>query len=256
MKNLGAKLKSAREAMQLSLRDVADATRLRIPVIEKMEDGSFDYDLQDIYKRGFLRIYAAFLKLNVDDVMREYNTALAMRPAEDARKRFVPAADDEPAQATKFDDPEDASEEAPDMSGKYIKLGGALVLAVLAIIVVVMIASSLTKSQPQGDLQTAAAQQQPAPQAAAPKISEVAVSPAKMKISAYGETYITVSKAANHGDVLFTGTLKEGASREFNLDEPLFVRVTDASKIKITRGDSVIYDKSRKGILGFNVTPR
>ena len=77
-----------------------------------------------------------------------------------------------------------------------------------------------------------------------------------MKISAYGETYITVSKAANHGDVLFTGTLKEGASREFNLDEPLFVRVTDASKIKITRGDSVIYDKSRKGILGFNVTPR
>ena len=56
MKNLGAKLKAAREAMQLSLRDVADATRLRIPVLEKMEDGSFDYKLQDIYKRGFLRI--------------------------------------------------------------------------------------------------------------------------------------------------------------------------------------------------------
>ena len=97
MKNLGAKLKSAREAMQLSLRDVADVTRLRIPVIEKMEDGTFDYDLQDIYKRGFLRIYAAFLKLDVDAVMREYNTALAMKPSEEARKRFAPAAEEEPA---------------------------------------------------------------------------------------------------------------------------------------------------------------
>ena len=99
MKNLGAKLKAAREAMQLSLRDVADATRLRINVLEKMEDGSFDYDLQDVYKRGFLRIYAAFLKLNVDDIMRQYNTAVAMR-SESGRRRLV--VESEPEQETKF----------------------------------------------------------------------------------------------------------------------------------------------------------
>ena len=61
MKNLGEKLTEARNAMGLSVRDVADQTRLRIDDIEKMESGEFNINLPEIYRRGFLKIYAAFL---------------------------------------------------------------------------------------------------------------------------------------------------------------------------------------------------
>ncbi len=246
MKNLGSKLKAAREAMQLSLKDVADATRLKATVLEKMENGSFDFKLQDIYKRGFLRIYAAFLKLNVDDVMREYNTAMAMMPEEPRKKipAFVQA--EEPVQATTFDEPSSEEQESDiDITSKYIKLGGAFVLAILAIIVVVMIVSSLTKSD-----------STPEQSVSSEAVSQVEVKPVVLAITAEADTYITVTKKANHNDVLFTGTVKASETKEFSLDEALFVRATDASKIKMTRGSDVIYDKTQKGVRGFNITPR
>ncbi len=254
MKNIGAKLKVAREAMQLSLRDVADATRLRILVLEKMEDGSFDYKLQDIYKRGFLRIYAAFLKLDVDAIMREYNTAVARSSSEDGRRKLVVAQpeEEEIPQETNFGEMQQAQEPELDMTAKYVKLGGAFVLAILAIIVVVMVASSLTKSGPDANI----APQEQSVEEKPVTINEVPVASNVLVISADGDTYLTVAKSANRASSLFTGTLKAGDKKEFKLDEALFVRVTDASKVKMSRGDKVIYDKTFTGVRGFDVMPK
>ena len=254
MKNLGAKLKAAREAMQLSLRDVADATRLRINVLEKMEDGSFDYDLQDVYKRGFLRIYAAFLKLNVDDVMREYNTAVAMRRGEDSRRRFV--SEEEPAQETKFEDTAEspASADMPDLTGKYIKLGGAFVLAILAIVVVVMIVSSLTSKSENAPAQQT---QQPAAAQTASAMNDVSSAVQTLAITAYGDVYVSVAKNADVSNVIFAGTMKAGMSKVFDLAEPLQIRVTDAGKVKFARNGETIYDRSRTGVVPpFLVKPK
>ena len=244
MKNLGSKLKAAREAMQLSLKDVADATRLKATVLERMENGSFDFKLQDIYKRGFLRIYAAFLKMNVDDVMREYNTAMAMMPEEPRKKVPAFAQPEEPI--AQFEEPAEEQSSEIDMTSKYIKLGGAFVLTILAIIVVVMIASSLTSNK--SDAPVVADEK--------PVVSQVEVKPLMLTISSDADTYVTVAKKTNHNDVLFTGLIKSSEPKEFNLDEALFVRVTDASKIKMMRGSDVIYDKTQKGVKGFNITPR
>ena len=67
----------ARTEKGVSVREAADATRLRADVIENMESGAFDYKLPEIYKRGFLRIYAAYLRLNVDEILAEYSAALS-----------------------------------------------------------------------------------------------------------------------------------------------------------------------------------
>ena len=59
MKNLGDKLLKARTDMGISVRDAAVATKLRIDVIEKMESGSFNIKLAEIYKRaaeGFMLV--------------------------------------------------------------------------------------------------------------------------------------------------------------------------------------------------------
>lgn len=250
MKNLGAKLKAAREAMQLSLRDVADATRLRINVLEKMEDGSFDYDLQEVYKRGFLRIYAAFLKLNVDDIMREYNTAVAMR-SESGRRRLV--VESEPEQETKFEDASEAQsqQDNPDMTARYIKLGGALVLVILVIVVVVLVVSSLTSG----------AQQAPVAEAPVSDVSAAQMnadaSEQTLLIHAYDDVYVSVAKNANVSNVLFAGTMKAGTTKSFELTEPLQIRVTDAGKVKFVRNGKTIYDKSRTGVVPpFLVRPK
>ncbi len=257
MKNLGAKLKATRESMQLSLRDVADATRLRIFVLEKMEDGSFDYKLQDIYKRGFLRIYASFLKLDVDAIMREYNTAMAMRPSEDGKKRIAVAQFEEAdvAQETNFGDLAQEQEVEPDMTMKYVKLGGAFVLAILLIIVVMTILSSVMKSGSEAPVQSqdnANVENVSAESA----INDVPATEPVLVVSAYGDTYLTVAKNANRKSAIFTGTIKAGENKEFKMTEALYLLVTDASKIKMSRDGKVVYDKSASGVKAFEIMPK
>ncbi len=250
MKNLGAKLKAARESMQLTLRDVADVTRLRISVLENMENGVFDSKLKDIYKRGFLRLYAAFLKLDVDAVMREYNTATAMRQSEESRFGAAPAfVEDAPKDGTRFDEPEE-QQSSPDMTAKYIKLGGAFVLAILAIVVVVMVVSALTKRA----TSTPAKQ----PDIEQPAVVGSADAPKVLSIEAAEEAYVTVFKnnAAGAEVVVWTGTIPAGAKKDFQLDETLIVRATDASKIKMVRDGAVVYDKKLSGIRRFIIKPR
>ena len=78
-------MSAARNAMGYTLRDVADQTRLRIDIIANMESGEFNFNLPEIYRRGFLRIYASFLKLNVDEILAEYAALQASRRG-DSRK--------------------------------------------------------------------------------------------------------------------------------------------------------------------------
>jgi hypothetical protein len=40
------------------------------------ENNQFDFDLPDVYKRGFLKIYGRFLKLDEDKLMTDYNAVL------------------------------------------------------------------------------------------------------------------------------------------------------------------------------------
>ena len=53
MKNLGETLKQARANNCVELRDVSDATKIRTDFLAKMEEGDFNFDLPEIYKRGF-----------------------------------------------------------------------------------------------------------------------------------------------------------------------------------------------------------
>ncbi|UPA28490.1 MAG: helix-turn-helix domain-containing protein [Verrucomicrobiota bacterium] len=65
----GSRLKEARERKGLSLDDVAEAIRVKIDYLESIENGSFDFDLPDIYKRGFYKSYVDFLGLDVPEMM-------------------------------------------------------------------------------------------------------------------------------------------------------------------------------------------
>ena len=46
-------MSAARNAMGYTLRDVADQTRLRTDIIANMESGEFNFNLPEIYRRGY-----------------------------------------------------------------------------------------------------------------------------------------------------------------------------------------------------------
>lgn len=66
---VGEILKQARKKMGLSTQDVADRLKLRISVIKELEESSFENEQISTFTRGYIRSYAKFLGLNVDEIL-------------------------------------------------------------------------------------------------------------------------------------------------------------------------------------------
>ncbi len=71
MPSIGTQLKQARQARGLSIKQVVQATRIRDYYIEALEADDFSAIPSAVQVRGFLRSYADFLKLNVDEIISQ-----------------------------------------------------------------------------------------------------------------------------------------------------------------------------------------
>ena len=74
MQTIGERLEEARKKRGLSLREAAEATKIRGDYLQKFETNQFDLGLTELYTRGFLRTYAAFLKLPADRILQDYTS--------------------------------------------------------------------------------------------------------------------------------------------------------------------------------------
>jgi len=72
MQNIGERLEEARKRKGISIREAAEATKIRSDYLHKFESNQFDLNLAEIYVRGFLRNYANFLKLPADKIINDY----------------------------------------------------------------------------------------------------------------------------------------------------------------------------------------
>lgn len=75
MSELGEILRSARQKKNVSLADVAKATRIKQPYLEALEDEDYALLPGSAYITGFLRNYASYLGLHPDDVVQEYHAS-------------------------------------------------------------------------------------------------------------------------------------------------------------------------------------
>ncbi len=72
MSEFGDRLRAAREAQGLTLRQIEEATRIRQVFLQAMEEERFA-DLPDaVYARGFIRSYAAYLGLDAEALLCVY----------------------------------------------------------------------------------------------------------------------------------------------------------------------------------------
>ena len=72
MQTIGEKIEETRKRKGISLSEAAEATKIRRDFLLNIESNQYEYDLPEIYRQGFIKNYAKYLKLNPDKVLSQY----------------------------------------------------------------------------------------------------------------------------------------------------------------------------------------
>jgi transcriptional regulator with XRE-family HTH domain len=86
---ISEELKQAREAMKLSIKDIARELKIRSQYLEYLELGRFDKLPAGVYGKNFLREYALFLNRDADKLISIYNNEVASKKSIDPKILFT-----------------------------------------------------------------------------------------------------------------------------------------------------------------------
>jgi cytoskeleton protein RodZ len=86
MKEIGAKLRAAREAKNITLLEIQEQTKIRLRYLEAIESGNWEVIPGEVYRRGFICNYANAVGLDGEALLHEYSNAKAPQPVEPAPK--------------------------------------------------------------------------------------------------------------------------------------------------------------------------
>jgi len=75
---LGGHFRTKREEMNLTLKEVENATSIRMLYLQAIEDGKVQQFLSPVYALGFIRQYAQFLGLELDKLNKEFPEAFRL----------------------------------------------------------------------------------------------------------------------------------------------------------------------------------
>lgn len=70
---LGEKLKKIRQNSYVTLNEISKAKKIRKEYLEKIEAGEYDKLPPEVYIKGFLRGYAEYLRIDVDQVIKQFD---------------------------------------------------------------------------------------------------------------------------------------------------------------------------------------
>ena len=76
MKEIGEKLKEARESMGMSIEEAAEDLKIRPAQLENIEDGNKDAFKDIFYLKMFIKNYAKYLGLDGEELVEEFNEYL------------------------------------------------------------------------------------------------------------------------------------------------------------------------------------
>jgi cytoskeletal protein RodZ len=72
MSNFGEELRRERELRQITLREVAEATKVNIRYLEALERNEFSHLPGGLFNRGFVRAYCQFIGIDADAMVNAY----------------------------------------------------------------------------------------------------------------------------------------------------------------------------------------
>ncbi len=258
MKNLGLQFHEARTARGISLRDASDITKIRMDVLQNIEEGNFSFDLPEVYKRGFVRLYAQFLKLDQNAIVAEYSRLSGnifrkdfSRPVK-LRSYADSQPEDEPIDTTiRYDESSDTmpdgqsqtnqsfEQNASIFKSQYVKIGAVLVGLFVVVILLISIFSAAPKDNINPDVapvnQPVAQTQEALPAAPAQPINVEH----SYTVSSTADTSVSIYLASEYAKdssvrtALYVGPMPAGTVKEFKTKESLYITAMNAERIKV-----------------------
>ena len=255
MQSIGERLEEARKKKGISIREAAEATKIRGDYLQQFENNRFDINLTEIYVRGFLRAYASYLKLPVDKLLNDYASLGRgeARPRQPSREvygrmdvsiasaddRGEPAADEAPAaqpvrrQAAVSRGSSAAVGPAidPALLFKLGKWAGIALIALLFIWGVKAVVSSGGSS----NSTTATAARTPATQPANPPVAPAAVE-RSITLVALDAVRVTVrhkNADTSEGEVIYQGTLTRNQTQVVPWPGPIYITASAGENLQI-----------------------
>lgn len=248
MQNIGERLEEARKRKGISIREAAEATKVRGDYLHKFESNQFDINLPEIYVRGFLRTYANYLKLPSDKIIADYKALglanaegktrslnrevygrmdLSVSSKEAAREPEVTTAAGtapvEPAENRPARTDSNPATFVPKGRALYLdkglmmKAGVAAAGAIILIVLIVWVVNALSSSDGPGSAS--------APPSAQPEEKRIV-------LIALDTVAVTLVQASDNA-VLFEGTLVRNESRSFPKRGDLFLTASALENVEI-----------------------
>lgn len=80
LKRIGDMLRSKRKELNMTHKEIENATSIRSTYLEAIEEGKINQCIASIYVFGFTKQYAVFLGFDFDRMLREHPTAFNLSP--------------------------------------------------------------------------------------------------------------------------------------------------------------------------------
>jgi cytoskeleton protein RodZ len=234
MQTLGERLEEARKRKSISVREAAEATKIRGDYLQKFEANSFDFDLPPLYIRGFLRTYAKFLELDPQRIVVEFDTLMVdegRAPRRETRENYGrvefgggEAGEAAPARASSGPGGID-----PVML-KYLMFGGGAIVVLLIVLIAVNLFSGSSSPRPTPKQNTAESTTAATPPKQAP-LEQNAVAQT-VTFTALDVTRVKIVREADES-IVFDGSLARGETRSFRKTGVFRVTVEDRTKLRM-----------------------
>jgi transcriptional regulator with XRE-family HTH domain len=213
--SIGEEIRAARKGADLTIAEVADRAKLRVAVLQAIENDDFSLCGGDTYARGHLKVIAGILKIDsksllelFDEKFGKFETAL-LDLSEKGKRNL-----EKPSKSTKA-------------SWKTLS---AIAVAVIALVTVVQISGS----SPKNEVVSATSESERPPSVEQPIPATASAEPeAKVVITGVKSySWISVSNAA--GNSIFTGEVRKGESKEFTDPQLLRFVIGNAGAVTLT----------------------
>jgi len=258
MQTIGERLEEARKKKGVSIREAAEATKIRGDYLQKFESNQFDIGLTEIYTRGFLRTYASYLKVPADRVMNDY-AALGrgdIRPRQPSREiygrmdisvstggevsdRAAPPPEESAAEAPATNRPQPRYPRGtgssmptgmdPVVLFKWLKIAGIIALAIVILLVIwALKPSGSSPSHGQAAAVTAPT--------AAPAIAPQPARDPTVTLIANNPMHVIVRRQNpddTAGEILYEGSLNRGDTQIVPRVGPLYITSTLCQDLQI-----------------------
>lgn len=149
MKEIGEKLKEARESMGITIEEAATDLKLRPSQLENIEEGNKDEFKDIFYLKMFIKNYSKYLGLDSDAMVEEFNeylfdftSKISIDDIKKAEKEKIKK--EKKLKTVKISSPYTVEKKQQTTIPRFLIIGGIVVLLVIIVYVVVLM---LTKEE-------------------------------------------------------------------------------------------------------------